>query len=345
MNLSELYDIALEMLAEKKSNGFGFSVNDNSTISVIVSDDGSIFKASNGNTIENGQLKNTCSEYEAVTTMMKSNKTRIEYLITLDIESGAFVSPCNSCAELMVQINPDNIYCNVMVDINEAVQLHTLLPNISISDKPKENPQKSSNSDDDWLDGWDDDFGTSTSVDSQNTQAKSTMENSMVEENINPFEDNKPITKKDPFQSLPFFEDNPMPNQPANTNNNKSSSYYQSRYSNSTPTPVSSSTLVSSVQLNSVTFKRSKSNSEITDKMLQSGLSESDKKDFNKQRLFNAFTNENVININGSQDISAMVDSAEKQTLTKKELIKMAKEKKKMAKKDSKILDASNKKR
>lgn len=324
MNFNELYNIALDVLSEKKSNGFGFSVNDNSTITVLSTPQGDIIKASNGSVIKNGQLQNTCSEYEAVTSMMKSNKNRIENLITLDIESGNFVIPCNNCLDLIIQINPENLDSNVMVGVNETVKLHTLISN---NDDIKSNTnvtviedKKGLDSFENWLDGWEDD---------------STESNDNF--GVDNTDDVKSISSEKSVKSI-SFDDNPIPNKPDNSTKKIASSYYQSKYLNSAPNPVSSSV----TSMNSTTFK--KKNNEISDRMRQNGLSEKDKKDFNKQRLYNAFTVENVLNVNGTQSNNVAFEVAEKQTLSKKELIKLAKEKKKMAKKDAKILEASNKK-
>lgn len=303
MKLNELYNIALDMLAEKKSNRFGFFIDDNATITVLSTEDGEIFKASNGSIIKDGKLQNTCSEKEAITIMMKSNKNRIDSIVSLKTENGAFNTPCENCIQLMLQINKDNSNCNVMINDNESVKLHTLISNSNAVDSVNTNQDKMNNDFTEWLDGWGDDTSTNGNNVSQN--------------------------KANPFDKLPVFEDNPMPNQPANSVNKSKSSYYQSRYLNSTPN-------------SSATFKP---NNEITERMRQNGLSDKDKKDFNKQRLYNAFTVENVINLNGIQSSGTTSAIAEKQTLTKKELLKLAKEKKKMAKKDAKILEASNKRK
>ncbi|MCC8069011.1 MAG: hypothetical protein LIO71_04590 [Ruminococcus sp.] len=327
MDLGELYDIALDMLSEKKSHGFGFNINDNSKISVLVTEDGSVFKATNGSTIQDGQLKNTCSEFEAITSMMKDNKTIIDYLVTLDIESGAFSLPCNSCMELMMQINPKNADAKIMTNVHDYTQLSNLLPSSVDSNSSSFNIQDDTNTidDNDWLEGWGD------------------SDTSTLSNDVNPFENTKPIANKNPFDSLPLFDDNPIPNKPDSTVKKSNTSYYQSRYLNATPNPVDASTSVNSVQVKNTTFKQQ--NNDITSRMRKDGLSESDKKDFNKQRLYNAFTTENVANVNGTQSSGTTSEVAEKQTLTKKELIKMAKEKKKMAKKDAKILENANKKR
>lgn len=324
MNLNELYNIALDALTEKKSNGFGFNVGDNSTITVLSTLDNDVFKASNGSTIKDGQLTSTCSEYEAVNALMKADKSRIDNLVTLDIETGAFVTPCNDCLELILHIDPENADCNIMVDDHESVKLSTLLHNDSndtvttptTDTPPIDSTQNTPSLDnfDDWLDGWEDTPSTAPA-------------------------ETAPATP--PQGSLPF-EDNPIPNRPDTSTKKNTSSYYQSKYLNATPNSMNGS--VVPVNGGTSTFKSKRQNSDITSKMRANGLSEGDKKDFNKQRLYNAFTVENVVNLNGVQSSTASMEVAERQTLSKKELIKLAKEKKKMAKKDAKILEASSKK-
>lgn len=320
MNLNELYDIALDMLSVKKSNGFGFNIN-NSKVTVISTDDGSIFKATNGSTIENGHLKDTCSEFEAITLMMKEHKTLIDYLITLDMETGEFCIPCDNCLELMLQINPKNSNAKIMTNVHEYTELNKLTSN----DTVLTNTSSPSVDIDDWSEGWD---SGSISMDSD----------------ISPINDVEPIkNNKNVSRPVSIFEDNPIPSKPDKIVQKAKSSYYQSRYSNSIPAPIDVSMNIDSVQNKNTTFKQQ--NNDITDKLREKGLSETDKKDFNKQRLFDAFTFENVTNVNGMESSEIYIDVANKQTLTKKELLKIAKEKKKMAKKDAKILKNANKKR
>lgn len=294
------------MLTEKKSNGFGFGINDNSTVTVISTENDEFFKATNGNKIENGNLIDTCSEMEAISSMVKANKSKIDTIITLNVENGAFVMPCKNCIDLIIQINSSNIDCNIMTNINECVKLSTLIDSEKDTTKIENENVTHNDNLEDWEDGWD----TSSN---DGTKKDNSKNSTMLDDDFN----------------------NPMPNNSAPISKNAPSRYYQSMYSNNNPTPVDSSISVSPINSqNSKPFK-SKSISEI---MKKNGLSESDKKDFNKQRLFNAFTTDTITNPNSNNGVT------EKQALSKKELLKLAKEKKKMAKKDAKILDSNNKK-
>lgn len=304
------------MLSQKKSNGFSFSDNNGSTITVISTQNGSIFKGNNGHKIVDGKLINTCSEIETISSMIKEKQSKIDTMITLSIENGDFIMPCETCIDLILQINKDNIDCQIMTNINESVPLSSIinkdLKDVSV-EKPIDKPSTNANPLDmieDWDDGWDLDDDDET----ENTSTK--VENTSINDDIS----------------------NPMPNTPTSTKKENSiNTYYQSRYINSTPTPVDSSISVSPItSQNSKPFRHSNT---ISDIMKKNGLSENDKKDFNKQRLFNAFTTDTVASTDNN-----IGTSVEKQNLSKKELMKLAKEKKKMAKKDAKILKATEKK-
>jgi cytidine deaminase len=313
MNLSNLYNVAFDILTQKKSDGFGFSVNDGSTVTVLSTTDGTIFKAINGNKVVNGNLVSTCSEMEAVTSMVKANKSAIDTMVTLNVENGEFVMPCESCIDLILQIDKSNIDCNVMTNINDSVKLRSLTDRVIEEETPpsKTNEVKTiqtADSFDDWDEGWD--------------------------------VSDAPVSQNEPEKTSTRIDDinDPMPNRPVNQNKS-ASRYYQSMYTNITPTPVANSISVSPiVSQNGKNSKPFRGSNSISDIMKRNGLSESDKKDFNKQRLFNAFTTDTISSPNAEGNATS-----EKQLLSKKELLKLAKEKKKMAKRDAKILDATNK--
>lgn len=303
MNLSNLYDIAFDMVLQQKNNGFSFSLNDNSTITIICTKDGDIFKESNGNKVVNGKLTYTCSETEAVASMIKANQSKIDTIITLNVENGDFVMPCENCMDLILQINKDNLNCNIMTNINESVKLKDII-NKDINIREVENINshntvQSMETINDWDDGWD------------TFEEKNVNNNSTIDDDLS----------------------NPIPNNPATVKKNTSSNYYQSMYTNNTPTPVDSSISVSPI--NSKNFSFFKSSKSISDIMKKRGFSENNKKEFNKPRLFNNDTT-------STNDIN---ETSNKQIPSKKELMKLAKEKKKMAKKDAKILEATQKKR
>lgn len=376
MELSQLYNMAKDMVSRKRDNDFGFDITEDTTITIMVADDGSVYKASNGGTVSNGQLKVTCSETEALNAMIRAKRSKVDVMVSLNVNTGKIVLPCASCAEMIYQIDHANAYAKVMNEEDSTIELNALLPNFNFdvgyrpaTSKPDATPVQqvddttTSNSDD-WSDGWGDDSVATTPVNLHNqaddqhddpmydnsnytpyTSKLSSSNFSMIlPQRTNDVSQNLTVSK---VQGSRYFEEevNPMPSNPTPKNTvNGNSNYYQSRYLNTNPTPLNSSVQYSTVgskSMNNTTFKR---NNDITERLLHDGLSESDKKDFNKQRLYNAFTTETVSNVNGSRTSDGSIELAERQTYSKKELLKMAKEKKKMAKKDAKLLENNKKK-
>ena len=379
MELSQLYNMAKDMASRKRDNDFGFDITENTTITIMVADDGSVYKASNGGTVSNGQLKITCSETETVNAMIRAKRSKVDVMISLNVNTGEIVMPCTSCAEMIYQINHANAYTKVMNDVDSTIELNALLPNFnfSIGSKPNEAQPKSVtkpdikpvqqadsttvSESDDWSDGWGDDAVATTPVNlhnqaddySKSLNAHNTIYSSsnyvsqfldVDSSTVSPQSVNSSSVSR--VQGSQYFEEaNPIPSRPTPKNTiSGNSNYYQSRYLNTNPNPLDASiqySTMGSKSVNNTTFKR---NNDITDRLRRDGLSESDKKDFNKQRLYNAFTTDTVSNVNGSRVSDNSIEVAERQTYSKKELLKMAKEKKKMAKKDAKLLENNKKK-
>ena len=122
MELSQLYNMAKDMASRKRDNDFGFDITENTTITIMVADDGSVYKASNGGTVSNGQLKITCSETETVNAMIRAKRSKVDVMISLNVNTGEIVMPCTSCAEMIYQINHANAYTKVMNDVDSTIE-------------------------------------------------------------------------------------------------------------------------------------------------------------------------------------------------------------------------------
>ena len=66
-----------------------------------------------------------CAEHAAVAEMLKNRETRIKAVVAL---SDRFLPPCGRCRELMAQINPENLDCQVILAEDRVVTLGSLLP-------------------------------------------------------------------------------------------------------------------------------------------------------------------------------------------------------------------------
>ena len=67
-----------------------------------------------------------CAEQAAVADMLKHRESAIEAVVA--VGAGGIMAPCGRCRELMAQINPANLDCQVVLAEARVVPLRTLLP-------------------------------------------------------------------------------------------------------------------------------------------------------------------------------------------------------------------------
>lgn len=67
-----------------------------------------------------------CAEQAAIASMITAGESKIVKLVVVD-EDGSIFSPCGRCRELISQINPENIKCEIMLEKGVAT-LEELLP-------------------------------------------------------------------------------------------------------------------------------------------------------------------------------------------------------------------------
>ena len=67
-----------------------------------------------------------CAEVAAIAEMLKPRQTRIDTVVA--VSGRRILPPCGRCRETMVQIDPRNLDCHVIVDRDQEVLLRDLLP-------------------------------------------------------------------------------------------------------------------------------------------------------------------------------------------------------------------------
>ena len=67
-----------------------------------------------------------CAEVAAVAEMLKHRETHIRAVVA--VSGDRILPPCGRCREMMVQVDPRNLDCRVIVGEDEAVSLRALLP-------------------------------------------------------------------------------------------------------------------------------------------------------------------------------------------------------------------------
>lgn len=68
-----------------------------------------------------------CAEHSAVAEMLKSRETVIARIVAVNAER--IVAPCGRCRELLVQVDPRNLDCEVLLPDGASASLRDLLPN------------------------------------------------------------------------------------------------------------------------------------------------------------------------------------------------------------------------
>ena len=67
-----------------------------------------------------------CAEQAAIAQMVTNRETKIEAVVA--IGTGGIMVPCGRCRELMAQIHPTNLDCQVILTEERSVPLRVLLP-------------------------------------------------------------------------------------------------------------------------------------------------------------------------------------------------------------------------
>ena len=67
-----------------------------------------------------------CAEVAAIAQMIANRETRIDAVVAVTFDG--ILAPCGRCRETMLQVDPRNADCTVIVDEEEDVRLRDLLP-------------------------------------------------------------------------------------------------------------------------------------------------------------------------------------------------------------------------
>lgn len=68
-----------------------------------------------------------CAEHSAVAEMLKSRETIVRRIVAVNSER--IVAPCGRCREMLVQVDPQNLDCEVLLPDGASATLRELLPN------------------------------------------------------------------------------------------------------------------------------------------------------------------------------------------------------------------------
>lgn len=120
MNFNQLYQLAKKSLNSRQlaQNAYAGSV-----AAALLTDQGNVYQ---GVCLDLPCALGFCGEKAAVATMITAGENRIEKIVAVN-ETGIIIAPCGSCRELIRQIHPDNLFCEVMLS-DQIVLIEDLLP-------------------------------------------------------------------------------------------------------------------------------------------------------------------------------------------------------------------------
>ncbi|MDD6345691.1 MAG: hypothetical protein PUA51_05675 [Oscillospiraceae bacterium] len=128
MDLQEMYNTAVGIIESLRTAGGSYDVSENSSVCVLLAMSGRVYSGVTGTAFENGAMKISCPEYNAVVSMMTAGETRIVKMMTVMFRNGEVVLPCEECRNLIFRINSENIGCEIALSKSGTIALGVLMP-------------------------------------------------------------------------------------------------------------------------------------------------------------------------------------------------------------------------
>jgi cytidine deaminase len=69
-----------------------------------------------------------CAEHAAMAEMLKARETVVRRMVAVDGDGDRVVAPCGRCRELLVQVDPRNLDCEVLLPEGRKARMRDLLP-------------------------------------------------------------------------------------------------------------------------------------------------------------------------------------------------------------------------
>ncbi|MGN0677864.1 MAG: hypothetical protein ACI4K5_08965 [Ruminococcus sp.] len=129
MDLQEMYNTAVGIIENLRTAGGNYSVSENSSVCVLVTASGRVYSGLTGTALENGVVKNTCPEYNAIVSMMTDGERRIAKMMTVMFRNGEVVLPCEECRNIIFRMDSENCNCEIAVSKSGTIKLGVLMPN------------------------------------------------------------------------------------------------------------------------------------------------------------------------------------------------------------------------
>lgn len=124
-----MYNTAVGIIENLRTAGGNYSVSENSSVCVLVTASGRVYSGLTGTTLENGVVKTSCPEYNAIVSMMTDGERRIAKMMTVMFRNGEVVLPCEECRNIIFRMDSENCNCEIAVSKSGTIKLGVLMPN------------------------------------------------------------------------------------------------------------------------------------------------------------------------------------------------------------------------
>ena len=112
MKYDIIYSIATDTVRNRALNRV--NINQDDTISVLMSKSGATYIGFNSMDIKDGRLVNSCSEKDAIKNMLTKGESIVSAIVTINAFTLIPVLPCSECVNLILGINAENTQCLVV---------------------------------------------------------------------------------------------------------------------------------------------------------------------------------------------------------------------------------------
>ena len=334
MDFDILYSIALDLINKKNSNNLSIGFKPKYYVCVLITEKNSIFTGISSNDIKNGKLVLVCAEYETIKIMLGSNESKIKALTVVDAYTLLPCVPCTECQSLILSVNANNTDCLIMQPNKQFIRLSDIHSSSNIL-----------NEDYQWNDGWDTQSVPTPVTNMSTLQTSNSIFSPNVEREKKPmvFNAEQTIQSLHTFQATPTKQVKPLSSGfsaiPLNYESSKNSVEGSMYLNNSNPIPQapinSTKKTFSAYNVNGSTFKvEPTSNFKTT---FSKSIEPTKQSSLFKERL------NGIISTNSKAEEKAEIFNKDFQRsepkYSIKELKALAKEKKKLIKRDIKIIE------
>jgi cytidine deaminase len=112
MKYDIIYSIAIDTVRNRALNRI--TNNQNDTISVLYTSNDTTYVGVNTADIKDGKLVNGCSEKDAIKNMLTQHENTIKAIVTINVFTLIPVLPCKECLDLILGLSPENSQCLVI---------------------------------------------------------------------------------------------------------------------------------------------------------------------------------------------------------------------------------------